>query len=63
MLCPVLNDGYANYVYYKKHGSSFPGQCSNIPIKKNDVQNLFQRTQKGIGLFCHKFNPRSEDVV
>lgn len=33
ILCTLLNDGYAKYVYNNRHCGSFPGQLSHISIK------------------------------
>lgn len=34
IVCSLLNDSFAEYVYKNKHCNSFPGQINRIPMRK-----------------------------
>ena len=44
ILCTLLNDGYAKYVYNNRHRSSFPGQLRHISMKKKWCTKFVHKT-------------------
>lgn len=49
----LLNDGYAEFVYYDRHCSSFPGHLSHISTRKWYTKSVYKTnfTQKGTTIF------------
>lgn len=47
---------YAYYVYYKRHSSSFPGQCSNISIKNMMYKICFKGHKRASHHFATYLN-------
>lgn len=56
ILCSLLNDSFAEYVYKNKHCNSFPGQKNRISMRKKHTKLVVKTNSsysyRGTASFC-----------